>query len=300
MSRSPKTTTLPTPSPSLSRLLLLLLVLALGGFWISRIHKSSIINLKSTSTVVPISQNLPPPTVSAKNIFIIDQASQTVFLQKSADQPVFPASTTKMMTALVVLDNFSLDQPITVTRSYPIGQHVGFRPGETLTVEQLLYATLVQSGNDAAEILAENFPAGRQVFIDLMNVKAAALNLDHTHFANPTGIDESGHYSSAADLARLASFALKNPEFARIVSTENSIVSNHILTNVNELLGKIPGVLGVKTGFTDGAGQSLVTLVNRDDHPVIMVVLGSLDRFGDSEKLIDWVYSNFKWDVEYE
>ena len=200
------------------------------------------------------------------------------------------------MTALVVLDNFSLDQTITVIRSYPIGQNVGFKPGETLTVEQLLYALLVQSGNDAAEILAENLPAGRQVFIDLMNAKAAQLNLAHTRFANPTGVDESGHYSSAADLARLAGAALKNPEFARIVSTENTIVATHVLTNVNQLLGKIPGVLGVKTGFTDGAGQSLVTLINRDNHPVIMVVLGSLDRFGDSEKLITWVYSNYHWE----
>ena len=246
--------------------------------------------------VIPVSQNLPPPVVSAKNIFIIDQASQTVLLQKSADQSVFPASTTKMMTALVTLDNFSLDQAITVTRSYPIGQYVGFKPGETLTVEQLLYALLVQSGNDAAEILAENLPAGRRGFIDLMNAKADALNLVHTRFANPTGIDEPGHYSSAADLARLASAALKNPEFARIVSTENTIVASYVLTNVNQLLGKIPGVLGVKTGFTDGAGQSLVTLVNRDNHPVIMVVLGSLDRFGDSEKLINWVYANFHWE----
>lgn len=245
---------------------------------------------------VPVSQNLPPPAVSAKNIFIIDQTSQTVLLQKSADQSVFPASTTKMMTALVTLDNFSLDQTITVTQSYPIGQHVGFKPGETLTVEQLLYALLVQSGNDAAEILAENLPVGRQGFIDLMNTKAATLNLNHTHFVNPTGIDEFGHYSSAADLARLAGAALKNPEFARVVATENTIVATHILTNVNQLLGKIPGVLGVKTGFTDGAGQSLVTLVNRDDHPVIMVVLGSLDRFGDSEKLINWIYTNFHWE----
>ena len=165
-----------------------------------------------------------------------------------------------------------------------------------MTVEQLLFALLVQSGNDAAEILAENYPGGRPTFIEAMNTKAAQLNLVHTHFANPTGIDEPGHYSSAADLARLASFALKKPEFARIVSTENTIVSNHVLTNVNELLGKVPGVLGVKTGFTDGAGQSLVTLVDRDNHPVILVVLGSLDRFGDSEKLINWVYTNFKWE----
>ncbi len=298
MPRSPKPKTPPASSPSLSRFLLLILGIVFAFFAAIKLRPSleSREGMGVSYAPVPISQNLPLPTVSAKNIFIIDQASQTVLLQKSADQSVFPASTTKMMTALVVLDNFLLDQAITVTRSYPIGQYVGFKPGETLTVEQLLYALLVQSGNDAAEILAEKFSGGRSVFISAMNANAASLNLAHTRFANPTGIDEPGHFSSAADLARLAGFALKNPEFARIVSTENTIVSNHVLANVNELLGKVPGVLGVKTGFTDGAGQSLVTLVSRDDHPVIMVVLGSLDRFGDSEKLITWIYSNFKWE----
>lgn len=298
MPQSTKPKTPPESSLSLSRFFVLLLFVLAVSFFVSRNRNSPLIsNFQSlVSSPVPISQNLPPPAVSAKNIFLIDQTSQTVLLQKSADQSVFPASTTKMMTALVVLENFSLDQTITVTQSYPIGQNVGFKPGETLTVEQLLYALLVQSGNDAAEILAENLPSGRQAFIDAMNTKAAELNLVHTRFTNPTGIDESGHYSSAADLARLASTALKNPEFARIVATENTIVTTHILTNVNQLLGKIPGVLGVKTGFTDGAGQSLVTLVSRDNHPVIMVVLGSLDRFGDSEKLINWIYSNFHWE----
>lgn len=245
---------------------------------------------------IPTSQNLPPPTVSARNIFIIDQLSKTVLFQKAADSEVFPASTTKMMTALVVLDKFSLDQIITVTRSYSEGQTIGLQPGEQLSVEQLLYAMLVQSGNDAAEILAENYSGGRQAFIEAMNHKAAGLNLDRTHFANPTGLDQAGHYSSATDLARLADTAITHPEFSRIVATENAVIANHVLTNINELLGRVPGVLGVKTGFTDGAGQSLVTLVSRDNHPVILVVLGSTDRFGDSEQLINWVYTNFKWE----
>ena len=245
---------------------------------------------------LPTSQNIPAPDLSARHVFVLDQKSKTVLYQKDADAQVFPASTTKMMTALVVLDKFSLDQTITVTRSYPEGRTINLQPGEQLSVEQLLYAMLVQSGNDAAEILAENLPAGRQVFIDLMNKKAADLNLSHTHFANPTCLDETGHYSSATDLARLADVAMSNSEFSRIVATENAVVANHVLTNINELLGKIPGVLGVKTGFTDGAGQSLVTLVSRDSHPVILVVLGSTDRFGDSEKLINWIYTNFHWE----
>jgi serine-type D-Ala-D-Ala carboxypeptidase (penicillin-binding protein 5/6) len=160
---------------------------------------------------------------------------------------------------------------------------------------------LVQSANDAAEILAENYPGGRPAFIQAMNTKASALDLRHTHFVNPTGLDETGHYSSAADLVRLAEVLVQDHELSRIVSTENAVLSvsdggsSYVVSNVNQLLGKVPGVLGIKTGFTDGAGQALVTLVNRDNHPVLITVLGSQDRFTDSQTLIEWVYSNFTW-----
>ena len=282
----------------MARFLLLLLVVISVGFFASQNHKSPLIsNFQSPISIpIPVSQNQPAPDLSARHVFVLDQKSKTVLFQKSADAQVFPASTTKMMTALVVLDTFSLDQTITVTRSYPEGQTIDLQPGEQLSVEQLLYAMLVQSGNDAAEVLAENFPGGRSAFITAMNQKAAALNLSHTSFINPTGLDETGHYSSATDLARLADVAMSNSEFSRIVATENAVVANHVLTNINELLGRVPGVLGVKTGNTLGAGQSLVTLVSRDSHSVILVVLGSTDRFGDSEKLITWIYSNFHWE----
>lgn len=244
---------------------------------------------------LPVSQHISPPSVSARNIFIMDRASKSVLLSQNADQQIFPASTTKMMTALVALDHYQLADTVTVTQEYKIGQYVGFKPGETLTVEQLLYALLVQSGNDAAEILAEGYSGGRSAFISAMNAKAGAIHLTNTQFSNPTGIDEAGHHSTAADLARLADVALRQPTFAKIVATENAVISTHVLTNVNQLLGKIPGVLGVKTGFTEGAGQALVTLVERNDHPVILAVLESKDRFADSAALIDWVYANFRW-----
>ncbi len=245
---------------------------------------------------LPTSQGHSPPSVSAKNVFITDLASKTVLWQKDADTKVLPASTTKMMTALIVLDHFSLSNEIVVTTKYPEGTVVGFKPGEKLTVEQLLYALLVQSANDAAEILAENYPGGKVAFVEAMNTKASQIHLTNTHFVNPTGIDEDGHYSSAADLARLADVALRNAEFSKIVAVENAVISSHVVSNVNQLLGKIPGVIGIKTGYTEGAGQALVTLVNRDSHPVILVVLGSADRFGETAALIDWVYSNFRWE----
>ena len=248
-----------------------------------------------TPDILPRPKDLPLPAVSATHIMILDRDSKSVIYQKSADLSVPPASTTKMMTALVVLDNFSLDQKITVTKTYPDGQTIGFQPGEELSIEQLLYALLVQSGNDAAEILAENYPGGRVAFVAAMNQKAADLLLTHTHFQNPTGLDEDDHYSSASDLARLADVALNKPEFAKVVSTENAVIAgSRVLTNLNQLLGKVPGVLGVKTGFTDNAGQALVTYVNQG-HPVVIVVLKSTDRFADTESLITWVYSNFTW-----
>lgn len=251
-----------------------------------------------------VSLGLPAPAITAKNYFILDLTSRQVLLQKSADSQIYPASTTKMMTALVVIDHFPLTQTITVTKSYPEGQDLGFQPGEQLTVEQLLYALLVYSANDAAEIFAENYVGGREAFISAMNQKVSTFGLNHTHFSNPTGLDEDNHYSSAADLVRLADLLMKNPELARIVSTENAVLttknnsSAHIVTNINELLGQVEGVLGVKTGFTDGAGQALVTLVSRDNHPVMISVMGSIDRFHDTRELIEWIYANHRWIIQ--
>ncbi len=240
------------------------------------------------------------PQVFARSIFVSDRATGIVLWEHNADLRVPPASTTKMMTALIAMEKFPLDQIITVTRSYKIGQSVGFKPGDRVSVEQLLFSLLVYSGNDAAEILAENYPGGRAAFIDEMNKKTESLGLKNTHFANPTGLDEDNHYSTARDLAMLADIAMEKIEFAKIVASENTVITlennqEYVLKNVNQLLGKIPGVLGVKTGFTEGAGQSLVTLVSRNEHEVILSVLGSGDRFMETEKLIDWVYNSFTW-----
>lgn len=288
----------------MTRRQLLYLIAAIVIFFLSLILRTILVpsNLPKNDPVpaiMPYSQNQPLPKVSAHSIFILDSQSRQVLFQQNSDSPVYPASTTKMMTALVVIDSFPLSQTITVSRAYPDGQNANLQPGEKITVEQLLYAMLVDSANDAAEILAENFPGGRLAFVAAMNSKAVALHLTHTHFQNPTGLDETNHYSSAADLTRLAQAVLDHPFLAKIVSTENVVISTnnspHVLSNVNQLLGRVPGVLGIKTGFTDLAGQSLVTYVKRQDHPVIITVLGSTDRFTDSVSLINWVYSNFTW-----
>ncbi len=254
----------------------------------------------SNSNTVPVAFSPPQsplPQVTAKNIFIQEVTTGQVIYAESADTPIYPASTTKLVTALVVLSHFPLDQTITVRTTYPDGQSIGFKSGETISVENLLYALLVDSANDAAEIFAENYPGGRTEFVSAMNAYVAALGLRHTQFTNPTGLDELDHYSSASDLGRIAAHAVQNPLLSRIVSTENAIVSStdqsqtYVIANTNALLGKVPGVMGIKTGFTDLAGQSLVTLVDRQSHKLIFVVMGSSDRFAETIKLIDWAYS---------
>lgn len=245
--------------------------------------------------------DIPFPPVTAKHIFILDRKSKYVLYQHNADLQIYPASTTKMMTAIVAHENISLDQIVEVQKTYPEGVDINLQPGEKIRVSDLLYATLVQSANDAAEVLAESYPGGRPAFVAAMNQKAAELKLLHTHFQNPTGLDETDHYSSAADLARIADYLLISDYLSRIVSTENAVVSSadfsavHPITNVNQLLGQVTGVVGIKTGFTDLAGEALITLVNRNDHEVIISLLGSQDRFADTKKLIDWVYSAFSW-----
>ncbi len=254
-----------------------------------------------TPVIAPVDHGTPPPNVSAKNIFVMDHNSGLVMYSKNADDQIYPASTTKMMTAIVAYENYQLDQPVTIQSAYPEGSNIGLVPGEKVTVGNLLYALLIQSANDAAEDLADAYPTGKTGFILAMNAKAGRLHLSHTHFLNPTGLDQDGHYSSASDLAHLADYLLGFPYLAKIVATENAVISttdysvSKPLANVNQLLGRVKGVLGVKTGFTDKAGESLITMVNRDNHEVIIALLGSTDRFTDTTHIIDWIYSNFTW-----
>ncbi|HUW24393.1 MAG TPA: D-alanyl-D-alanine carboxypeptidase family protein [Patescibacteria group bacterium] len=243
------------------------------------------------------------PTFSARSVIALDVNSMVPLYEEEADQKLFPASTTKIMTALVALEHYPLDQILTVGRITVSGNLIKLLPGERITVENLLYGILVGSGNDATLVLAENFPGGTGAFVEAMNQKAKDLRLDNTHFVNPIGLDETGHYSTARDLARLTQEAVKNPIFVRIVSTSAVAVSdvsgeiNHFLKNTNELVGKLEGVKGVKTGWTQNAGECLIALTERNGEKVVTVVLGSQDRFGETQKLIEWIFTNFSWET---
>lgn len=251
---------------------------------------------------LPVSQGIVLPTLSANAVLVKDLETDTILYQKNVNIPVPIASTTKIMTALVGNEFFKPNSVLTVNEGAKIGGAVaGLQVGEVLNFRSVLYAMLLNSGNDAAFTIAENYPGGVASFVAAMNQKASDLSLRNTHFENPAGFDSESHYSSAADLAVITQEALKDGQLSRIFATKNTEVASldkkhtHQLQNLNKLLTSVPGVLGVKTGYTELAKENLVTLVERDGHRVLTIVLGSDDRFGDSTKLIEWTFQNYQW-----
>lgn len=258
-----------------------------------RLTDSMLPKLSDTSTF---------PILSAQGAMAVDLDSAVVLFEKNADYPLLPASTTKIMTALVVLDHYKPEQIIKVGRVSVEGQKMHLIMNEEITVEDLLYGLLVYSANDAAEAFAADFPQGRDAFIKAMNEKAIKVGMKNTKFVNPTGLDQDGHRSTARDMVHLAQIAMSNELFAKIVATQQKTVKSidgkhiHYLRNINELLGKVEGVYGVKTGWTEGARENLVTTVKRNDKTVLIALLGSQDRFGETKELIEWIYKNYTWE----
>lgn len=251
---------------------------------------------------MPISLNLlPPPELTAQGIMVVDTTSGVPLYEKNSTMRLFPASTTKIMTALVVLESYKLDDVVKVGVVVTEGQVMGLVSGETITVENLLYGMLIHSANDAAYALAEHYPGGVTAFVNRMNDTAKRFHLTDTHFANPIGYDDPNHYTTAKDLGRLSLVAGKNPTITKMVGVPQMTVADttyvhfHPLRNVNQLVGRIPGVSGFKSGFTELAGQALVTTVQKNDHKVLIVLLKSADRFVETETLLNWVFANFMW-----
>jgi len=247
------------------------------------------------------------PVLSAQGVIATDLDSGITLYEKNPDAKLLPASTTKIVTALVSLDTYQLDQVLTVGRGVSVdGQKMGLYTGEQMKFENLLYGLLVYSANDAAETLARDYPGGYDAFIIAMNAKARDLSMTNSYFDNPVGLDTDGQHSTARDLTRASEVAMRNPEFAKVVGTKNIVITDETgkisykLQNVNELLGEIQGVLGVKTGWTENARENLVTFIERDNHKVMITILGSQDRFGETKEMINWIFGNYKWqEVKY-
>jgi D-alanyl-D-alanine carboxypeptidase (penicillin-binding protein 5/6) len=232
---------------------------------------------------------------------VVDMTSGVTLYEKDPQRGLFPASTTKIVTAMVAFDLYDPEDVIVVPYYSVVGQRMGLTWGEKITVKDLLNGLLIYSANDAAEVLALIDPKGRDHFIELMNRKVSDLGLVNTHFNNPSGLDDASQYSTVKDLITVSKVALKNPMFAEIVATPEMVVKSidgkisHKLTNTNKLLGKVDGVRGVKTGWTEAARENLVTYIERDNKKVMIAVLGSQDRFGETKELIDWIYENYQW-----
>lgn len=239
--------------------------------------------------------------ISAEGAVVLDRASQVVLFEKNPNLRFPPASTTKIMTALIALDYFKLEDILTILQPNTQGSNLVFEQGEKFTFENLLYAMMLPSSNDASLAIAMNYPGGEEAFVAKMNEKAKELHLTDTHFNEPIGLLDEEDYTTPLDLARLAGVALENPTLAKVVSTKNKEITSirgnvYFLQNLNRLLD-LPGVSGVKTGFTEGAGQVLVTSKKTPDKDaeIIIVVMQSEDRFGDTQILLNYLDNNINF-----
>lgn len=236
------------------------------------------------------------PEVTAEGIYLVDLPSFTPVFSRNENLKLFPASTTKILTALVAYDVYKPDQVITVKKTITDGQLMRLVVGEKITVENILYGMLVYSGNDAAYVLADNY--GYDKFVNLMNKKAELLGMKNSFFSNPNGLDSGTQHTTAFDLSLAARELLNNPYLSKIVSTKEITISDvdfkyfHQLTNVNKLLGEIQGLGGLKTGYTENAGENLVSFYKKNGHQFVIVILKSQDRFNDTRNIISWIETN--------
>ncbi len=269
----------------------------------NRVAASAVFGLALVVGLLPPPGGVPvtpeprrPPTLTAQSWILLDADSGVVLAESNADEVRPMASVTKVMTAIVVMENADLDDVERISaEAAAIGEsEIGLVTGEVWTVDALLNALLIRSGNDAAVALAEHVAGSVDAFAELMDEKAASLGLENTSFRNPHGLDEEGHHTTARELAVIAQEALRYDELRTMMATrlisfrpDPSGVARDA-ENTNKLLGVYPGVSGMKTGFTNRAGRVLISLHERNGRTLIGVVMASDDHFEDSRRLLDW------------
>ena len=292
------------------QLLVLPLILFVIFLFLYRIHISlekeiaqydiSLFTETGQIAAYPVLHSSYVPLLSAQSAIVIDDESKVILFAKNPKLRFSMASTTKLMTALVALEQFSLQDPLLVYSDGAEGSAVGLHKGEQYTLEALLYAMLLPSANDAAYVIADNYPGGRKAFVQRMNEKAKELNLHNTQYDDPAGLEDDANYTTVIDLAYLSSIAIKNETIADITRTKaktiTDVTGTHVIPmeNLNELLG-VNGVFGIKTGFTQGAGGVLATAKRESGHTLIIVVMRSIDRFADTRQLLFLVNGNVSY-----
>lgn len=242
------------------------------------------------ATVFLTLQGAAFPGHSAQSALLMDADTGRVLFSDRAGTRSLIASTTKIMTAVVVLEHCDPDRTFQIpAEAVGIeGSSIYLKEGEALTIRQLLYGLMLSSGNDAAVALALACSDSVPEFVDLMNLKAAELELIHTHFENPSGLDGDRHYSTAEDLGKLTAYALRNEEFLKIVSTRSISFGGRCLQNHNKLLWNLDGCIGVKTGYTKAAGRILVSAAERNGRRLIAVTICDGNDWKDHNSLYDY------------
>lgn len=244
-----------------------------------------------------------PPAVVAGHVAILDAESGTMLYEKAGEDEIPVASLTKIVTAIVALEQGNLDDEVTVDfdpsrlRNSTL---MGIQPGDVLTLEDLLYGLMLPAGNDAALAIANYIAGSTAAFADRMNAKVAELGLTHSHFVNPHGLDQPDHYSSVVDLVYVARYAMANPAFRRLAAARSWTVHTQrgdwMVQNLNQMLGRYPGTEGIKIGYVRRSQRTLVASVQRDGHRVILALTNTNDYVADASPLYDWVFRNFSWE----
>ncbi len=246
---------------------------------------------------LPVYAEEPPvPEVSGKSVILVEAQSGRVLFAKNEKEKLPMASTTKIMTALLAAESGELEKEIVVTKEMlqVEGTSMGLLPGDTVTVEGLIYGMLLQSGNDAANVTALTLAGSKEKFADMMNRRAQELGMKNTHFVTPSGLDAEGHYSTAEDMSKLARAALNNPVFAQVCAQKTARVEYgnppymRTMTNHNKLLKMYEGTIGVKTGFTKKSGRCLVSAAERDDITLVAVTLNDPNDWSTHKELFDY------------
>jgi D-alanyl-D-alanine carboxypeptidase len=290
---------------------------AILSFYFSNIAISQPINIQDTSfhpaagfeqtvSVSPLPQKIQEgnPTVQASSALVVDIGSGKVLWGKETETRRQIASITKLMTAIIVLEENSPNDIVTISRNASLieGSRIWLAPGDKLTVQDLVAAMLIHSANDAAYALAENNANGSiENFVKKMNKKAQELGLKNTHFANPMGFDGTENYSTAQDIAQLGQYAYRKAIIRNIVATSSTEIKSiqghsYKLESTNDLLTKDHRFKGLKTGHTSEAGYSFVGVAEGSEgYPVIIIVFNSPNRFQESINLMDWATSHYKW-----
>lgn len=240
------------------------------------------------------------PDIPAAAAFLLDPETGDVLYEKNPDTPLPMASTTKIITAVLVLENADLEERVTVSRqASSVGESSAWlEEGEVLTVKDLLYALLLQSANDAAVALAEHVGGSVERFVEMMNERARELGAENTHFANPHGLDQEGHYTTARDLAAIASHAMHLPFFRRIVATSSYQIPwpghqwPRVFENHNRFLSMYPYATGIKTGYTRGAGKCLVASAEKEGRELISVILNDENYWEDTVTLMNYGFDD--------